>query len=179
MLGGSTDFLELYWLWKPFCLGCSWWFSPCHVLLLGHSLQGLTSISLLQLYKGFTWVPHWWLVVAPITCNFIGCFEPCLGQSWWFSPCHIMLLSPFLQQPTSFSLLQLYRGYICVPHWCWVVALIYWNFIGSENLVVWAAHGDFHPVTSCYMALPSRDPPKFLCFNYKKAIFVFHIGVWW
>jgi hypothetical protein len=32
VLGGSTHYLELYWLWKP-CLGWSWGLSPCHVML--------------------------------------------------------------------------------------------------------------------------------------------------
>ena len=121
VLGGSTDLLELYWLVKTLCLGCSWWFSPCHVMLLGHSLHG----------------------------------------------------------PTSISLLCLYKGYICVPHWCWVLALTYWNFVGWWKPAAWAGHGGFRPVTSCYVALPSRDPPQFLCYDYTKAIFVFHIGVGW
>ena len=59
----------------------------------------------------------------------------CLDRSWWFLPCHVMLCGPSLHGPTSNSLLQLYKGYICVPHWCWVVALIYWNFIGCKNPV--------------------------------------------
>ena len=38
----GTHYLELYWLIKTLCLGRSWWFSPCHVGQLGHSLQGPT-----------------------------------------------------------------------------------------------------------------------------------------
>jgi hypothetical protein len=49
VLDGSTHFLELYWLSKQKCLGQSWWVSPCHVMLLGPSLHGPTSIPLLQL----------------------------------------------------------------------------------------------------------------------------------
>ncbi len=76
VLGGSTHYLELYWLWKP-----------------------------------------------------------CLDKSWWFSPFHVVLLGPSLQRPTKISLSRIYKSYICVPHWCWVVAPISWNFIGCENLV--------------------------------------------
>jgi hypothetical protein len=72
VLGGSTHYLELYWLWKP-CLGWSWWLSPCHVVLLGPSLHGPTLIPLLQLLIGYICVPHWCWVVAPINWNFISC----------------------------------------------------------------------------------------------------------
>jgi hypothetical protein len=37
-------------------------------------------------------------------------------------------------------------------------------------LLVWDAHGGFHLVTSCHVILPSKDPPKFLCYVYTKAI---------
>jgi hypothetical protein len=47
VLGGSTHYLGLLLAVKTFCLGCSWWFSPCHVVLRGPSLHGPTSISLL------------------------------------------------------------------------------------------------------------------------------------
>ena len=135
MLGASTDLLELCWLVKTCCLGRSWWFSPCHVVLRGPSLQRPTSISLLWLYKGYICVPHWCWVVALIFWNFIGYKHPVSGCSWWFSPFHVMLLGHSLHGPTSISLLWLYKGYICVPHWCWVVALIHWNFIGCKNPV--------------------------------------------
>jgi hypothetical protein len=59
----------------------------------------------------------------------------CLGHSWWFSLCHIVLCGPSLQGCTSISLLQLYKGYICFPHWCWVVAPITWDFNGYKNPV--------------------------------------------
>ena len=92
MLGASTDLLELCWLVKTRYMGWSWWFSPCHVVLRGSSLQGPTSISLLWLYKGYICVPHWCWVVALIFWNFIGYKHPVSGCSWWFSPFHIMLL---------------------------------------------------------------------------------------
>ena len=41
------------------------------------------------------------------------------------------------------------------------------------------SHGGFHPVLLCYLALPSMDPPQFLCYDSRLAIFVFHIGVGW
>jgi hypothetical protein len=117
-------------------LGRSWWFSLCHVILCGPSLHGPTSITLLWLYKGYICVPHWCWLVAPITWDFIGWWKPCcLGCSWWFSPCHVVLRGPSLHGPTSISLLWLYNGYICVPHWCWLVALIYSNFNGCKNTV--------------------------------------------
>ena len=165
---------------KMLCLGRSWWFSLCHVVLCGSSLHGPTSISLLSLNKGYSCVPHWCWVVAPIAWDFIGYKNP-LSEccSWWFSPCHVMLRGPSLHGPTSISLLRLYKGYICVPHWCWVVAPITWDFNGWSKPCVWAAHGGFRPVTSCYVALPFMDPPQFLCYDYTKAIFVFHIGVGW
>jgi hypothetical protein len=162
---------------KTLCLVRSWWISPCYVVLRGPSLHGPTSISLLSLNKGYSCVPHWCWLVAPITWDFYWLVKPCcLGCSWWISPCHIVLRAPSLHGHTSIYLLWLYKGYICVPHWCWLVALIYWNFNGCNN-AVWAAHGGFRPVTSCYVPLPSMDPPQFLCYDYTKAIFVFHIGV--
>jgi hypothetical protein len=70
---------------------------------------------------------------------FLGTLLPvetmCLGWSWWFSPCPVELLGPSLHGPTLIPLLQFWIGYICVPHWCWVVAPITWNFIGCENPV--------------------------------------------
>jgi hypothetical protein len=70
----------------------------------------------------------------PLLGSLLAVKTLCLGQSWWFSPCHILLLGPSLHGPTSISLLWLYKGYICVPHLCWVVAPITWNFIVCENL---------------------------------------------
>jgi hypothetical protein len=82
VLGGSTDLLELYWLVKTLCLGRSWWFSPCQVMLLGHSLHGPTTITLFRLYKGYICVPHWCWVVALISGIFIGRSKPCcMGRS--------------------------------------------------------------------------------------------------
>jgi hypothetical protein len=134
---------------KIICLGCSWWFSPCHFVLCGPSLHGPTSISLLWLYKVYICVPHCCWVVTPITWNFIGWWKPCcLGCSCWFSPCHVVLRGPSLHGPTSISLLWLYKGYICVPHWCWVVAPITWDF-GYKNPVSGGVHVGFCPVTSC------------------------------
>ena len=239
VLGGSTHYLELYWLVKALCLGQSWWFSPCHIVVRAPSLHGPTSISLLCLYKGYICVLHWCWVVAPITWDFVGWWKPCalashggqgtlshrgacpfppwthlncsvmiiqrlylcsalvlggsihylelywlvktlcLGQSWWFSPCHVVLCTPSLHGPTSIPLFWLYKGYICVLHWCWVVASITWNFIGWWKSCAWASHGGFHPVTSWCVPLPSMDPPQFLCYVYTKAIFVFYIGVGW
>ena len=57
----------------------------------------------------------------------------CLGRSWWISPCYVMLRGPSLHGPTSISLLSLNKGYSCVPHWCWLVAPIAWDFIGYKN----------------------------------------------
>jgi hypothetical protein len=121
---------------KTLFLGHSWWFSLCYVVLRGPSLHGPTSISLVWLYKIYICVPHWCWLVAPIAWDFIGWWIPCcLGCSWWFSPLHIMLRGPSLHGPTSISLLGLYKGYICVPHRCCLVALIYWNFNGYKNAV--------------------------------------------
>ena len=103
----------------------------------------------------------------------------CLGRSWWFSLCYVVLCGSSLHGPTSISLLSLNKGYSCVPHWCWVVAPIAWDFIGYKNPKSGLLTGGFRPVTSCYMALPFMDPPQFLCYDYTKAIFVFHIGVGW
>jgi hypothetical protein len=72
VFGGNTHYLELYWMLETLCLDRSWWFSPCHVLLLGPSFQGPTWISLLWLYIGYICVPHWGWVLAPITWNFTG-----------------------------------------------------------------------------------------------------------
>ena len=121
VLGGSTDYLELCWLVETLCLGWSWWFSPCHVMLLGPSLHG-THLN----------------------------FSVMIIQRLYL--CSTLVLGG------STDLLELY--------WLW-------------KSCVWAGHGGFHPVTSCYLALPSMDPPQFLCYNYTKAIFVFHIGVGW
>jgi hypothetical protein len=87
----------------------------------------------------------------------------CLQWSWLFSPCHIVVRAPSLHGPTSISLLWFYKGYICVLHWCWVVAPITCDFVGCWKPLVWAGHGGFHPVLLCYLALPSMDPPQFLC----------------
>jgi hypothetical protein len=100
---------NFYSLWMPCCLGWSGWSSPCPVVLLVPSLHGPTSISLLQLYKGYNCVPHWCGVVAPISCHFIGCVHDLsimhLGwSSWWFSLCPPLLLVPSLHGPTSMSL---------------------------------------------------------------------------
>ena len=57
----------------------------------------------------------------------------CLGRSWWFSLCYVVLCGSSLHGPTSISLLSLNKGYSCVPHWCWVVAPIAWDFIGYKN----------------------------------------------
>ena len=121
VLGGSIHYLELYWLVKILCLGQSWWFPPCHIVVRAPSLHGPTSITLFWFYKGYICVLHWCWVVAPITCDFVGCWKPCVSNG----------------------------------------------------------HGRFHPVTLCCVPLPSMDPPKFLCYDYTKAIFVFHIGVGW
>jgi hypothetical protein len=64
---------------KTLCLGHSWGFLPCHVVLCGPSLHGPTSIFLLRLYKGYNCVPHWWWLVAPITWVFNGCKNPVSG----------------------------------------------------------------------------------------------------
>ena len=37
--------------------------------------------------------------------------------------------------PPQFLCYRLYKGYICVPHWCWVVAPIAWDFNGYKNPV--------------------------------------------
>ena len=60
-----------------------------------------------------------------------------------------------------------------------MVAPITLNFIGGGNPVVWAALGSFDlPPPPC-LTLPFMETPKFLCFTYTKAIFMFHIGVGW
>jgi hypothetical protein len=59
----------------------------------------------------------------------------CLVHSWWISPCYVVLRGPSLHWPNSISLLRLYKGYNCVPHWCWLVAPITWVFNGCKNPV--------------------------------------------
>jgi hypothetical protein len=71
----------------------------------------------------------------PFLGTLLAAETQCLGRSWWFSPCPVVLLGPSLHGPTLMPLLQLLIGYICVPHWCWVVAPINWNFISCTNHV--------------------------------------------
>jgi hypothetical protein len=99
--------------------------------------------------------------------------------SWWFSPCAVVLLGPSLHGPTSISLLPLYTRYICVRHWCWVVAPITWNFIGCENpvsglvmvVVTLSCHATwpFSPWTHLNSSVTIID----------WLYIVFHIGVGW
>jgi hypothetical protein len=130
VLGGITHYLELYLQWKPRgCLGWSWRFSPCHVMLLDPFLQrthlnfSVSSIKRLYLcstlvFGGNThYLELYWMLETL-----------CLNRSWRFSPCHVLLLGPSIQGPTWISLLWLYIGYICVPHWGWVLAPITCNF---------------------------------------------------
>ena len=123
VFGGSTDLLELYRLWKP-CVRPSGLF----------------------------------MVVFTLSRHASG---------------------PSLHGSTSISLLQLYKGYVCVPHWCWLVAPIAWDFIGWWKPCCLGCSWCFHPVTLCYVPLPSMDPPQFLWYAYTKAIFVFQIVIRW
>jgi hypothetical protein len=239
VLGGSTDLLELCWMLETLCLDWSWWFSPCHVMLLGPfppsthlnfsgmilqrlylcitlvlggstdllklywlwrscvwaghggihpvtscysgpSLHGPTSISLLQLYKGYICVPHWCWVVTPITWNFIGWWKPCcLGCSWFCTTfCHATWPFPPCTH-LNFSVMIIQRLYLCST-------LV---FGGSTDLLelyrLWkpcvrlGCSWWFSPCHIMLVALPSMDPPQFLCYDYTKAILVFHIGVGW
>jgi hypothetical protein len=67
----------------------------------------------------------------------------CLVCSWWILPCYVVLHGPSLHGPTSISLLWVYKGNICVPHWCWVVAPITRDFNGCKNSVSWPLMGVF------------------------------------
>jgi hypothetical protein len=166
VLGGSTHFLNYIGCENPVCIWAgddgfhpvlSWYlaFPPWT-----HLNSSVTIVD--RLYLCST------LVLGGST-HFMELYwhskQKCLGQSWWVSPCPVVLLGSSLHGPTSFCLLQFEIGYICVPHWCWVVALISWNCIGSQNRSVWAGHGRFHPVLLCYLALLSMDPPHFVCYN--------------
>jgi len=144
-----------------------------------HMTLVVIHFSLSGLGKAVCWV------VAPITWNFLAVKILFLGRSLWFSPCQVLLLGPFPPwtrlnlSVTTIQRLDLCSTLFLGGSWCWVVALIYWNFIGWWKPCAWASHGGFHPVTSWCMPLPSMDPPQFLCYDYTKAIFVFHIGVGW
>ena len=80
-------------------------------MLLGPSLKGPTSISLLQFYQGYIFVPHWCLVLWTPFHH--------LGWTRWFSLCPLPLLVPSLHGLMSISLLWFEEGYNCIPHWCW------------------------------------------------------------
>jgi hypothetical protein len=162
---------------KTLFLGHSWWFSLCYVVLRGPSLHGPTSISLVWLNKVYIGVPHWCWLVAPITWDFIVWWKPCcLGCSCWISPCHVMLRGPFLQGPTSITLLWVYKGNICVPHWCWVVAPITWDFDGYKNFVSGPLMVVF---TLSRRAMWPFPPGTHLNFSGMITIIVFHIGFGW
>jgi hypothetical protein len=90
----------------------------------------------------------------------------CLGLSWWFSLCPVVLLGPSLHGPTSISLTIIDRLYLCST-------LVLGGSTHHLELYypwkpcVWAGHGGFHPVTSCSSALGhgSMDTPQFLCYD--------------
>jgi hypothetical protein len=180
VFAGSTHYLGLYWLVKTLLSGllivvfamsrhatCP--FPPwTHLNFSVMTIQRLYLCSTLVLGGSTHYLELYWLVTTLLSGPLMVVFT--------LSRC---ATSPSLHGPTSISLLWLYKGYICVPHWCWVVAPITWDFVGCWKPYVLTGHGGFHPVTSCYLALPSRDPPQFLCYDYTKAIFVFFIGVGW
>ncbi len=94
-----------------------------------------------------------------------ACFQEELGKkhtffrwSWLKNICQRLYLCSTLVLGGSTHFLELY--------WLW-------------KPCVCVGNGGFHPVMSCYLALPSMDPPQFLCYENTKIIFVFVVGVGW
>jgi hypothetical protein len=125
-------------------------------VLLGPSLKGPTSISLLQLYQGYIFVPHWCLVLWTPFHH--------LGWKRWFSLFPLPLLVPSLHGLMSISLLWFEEGYSFIPHWCWEGAPPFLGMLLVVNAFAVFADGPsgFHPVLLCYLYLPSMDPPQWL-----------------
>jgi hypothetical protein len=106
VLGGSTHYLELYWLVKTLLSGLLMvvFAMSCHATWPFPPLSHLNvSVMIIQmLYLCFT------LVLGGST-HYLGlCWmleTLCVDRSWLFSPCHIVVRGPSLHGPTSISLL--------------------------------------------------------------------------